>query len=398
MIPFVNSNFFKNLVEAYIPANDNLFKPICSNVSTQNVFTTTNVFGEIFYSSEGPTIVISFFIYCFTPHIASYVMYLIIQLYRRYDRGFTNDKRRTKQVLQEDYNEVYLGPEFLIEREYSMVLTILFTVLMYSPAFPIILVFGTMGLMIKYWVDKIMVLRFCRAPPNMDEKLANLVRSIGPYSLVVHLIMAILVYGNAFISPPFSFNDQTNLSDFIYSNSGSTLTILSGSDAHYSWSINWQFLSSLESFFQPHLAFQLVVFALLIGVMFIFELIWKPVMSIMRLCLQDRINKEFISEKNNVNFLDGLATEYVAEKYILALRTKLPDKMQPQKEEVFARIMRIYQNEYEIRHKVTKDKTKFFNGAPFYSIEFDAKYKSKLGTEFVPEIIYVDTPQMVNFT
>jgi hypothetical protein len=46
--------------------------------------------------------------------------------------------RRTKQVMQEDYESIYMGPEFLIEVRYSQIMTFFFITMIYSAGMPVL--------------------------------------------------------------------------------------------------------------------------------------------------------------------------------------------------------------------------------------------------------------------
>lgn len=71
------------------------------------------------YRFIGSTISFTMFINIFTPHIGGLVGVLISGLKQCLDQGCCCNSKRTKKVLQEDYEELYTGPEFLIEVRYS---------------------------------------------------------------------------------------------------------------------------------------------------------------------------------------------------------------------------------------------------------------------------------------
>jgi hypothetical protein len=55
----------------------------------------------------------------FTPHLASLFNWLYHQAKAFYDRGFTCNRRITRKLIQEDYEEVYTGQQFLLEFRYA---------------------------------------------------------------------------------------------------------------------------------------------------------------------------------------------------------------------------------------------------------------------------------------
>ena len=80
---------------------------------------------------------------------------LIAGLRRCFDRGCTMDMRRTKQKKQVLWENLYIGPEFLIEFRYSQILTITFVCLFYSAGIPVLFISSFLNLLCLYWVDKI---------------------------------------------------------------------------------------------------------------------------------------------------------------------------------------------------------------------------------------------------
>lgn len=71
------------------------------------------------YRNVGTTLTIAMIMNIITPHIAENMLFLWPKLRRCIDRGCTRDIRRTKQVLQEDYEEIYTGEEFQFEVRYA---------------------------------------------------------------------------------------------------------------------------------------------------------------------------------------------------------------------------------------------------------------------------------------
>jgi len=55
----------------------------------------------------------------FTPHIANGVGILLEKFNMCRDRGCSCSRKKTKQLLQEDYEDINTGSEFLLEFRYS---------------------------------------------------------------------------------------------------------------------------------------------------------------------------------------------------------------------------------------------------------------------------------------
>ena len=79
---------------------------------------------------------------------------MLISCKRCKDRGCTCDRRRTKQLLQTEYEDINTGTDFLLEYRYSSILTTIYMTMMYSAGIPLLYFFAFLNFFITYWVDK----------------------------------------------------------------------------------------------------------------------------------------------------------------------------------------------------------------------------------------------------
>jgi hypothetical protein len=70
------------------------------------------------------------------------------------DRGCSCNKKNTKQLLQEDYENINTGSEFELDDRYAQFLTTLFMLFMYSSGIPILYPIAFLSILITYWCDK----------------------------------------------------------------------------------------------------------------------------------------------------------------------------------------------------------------------------------------------------
>lgn len=89
-----------------------------------------------------------------TPHISNLLAGILASFWRCLDRGCRCDKRKTKKVIQEDYENLYKGPQFLLEFRYSQLITVVFVIMMYSTGIPMLYMIAVVNFFITYWVDK----------------------------------------------------------------------------------------------------------------------------------------------------------------------------------------------------------------------------------------------------
>ena len=145
-----------------------------------------NDFTVEWYRVVGSTISFTMLINIVSPHVGALIGMLKSGVVRCLDRGCSCDKRRTKELLQEDYENKYTGPEFLIEIRYSQIITSFFIMLMYSSGMPLLYPIGMFQMFMTYWVDKYLckhlmhdfsiVLRFYKKPPRYGIEMSDVVR------------------------------------------------------------------------------------------------------------------------------------------------------------------------------------------------------------------------------
>jgi hypothetical protein len=149
---------------------------------------------------------ITVFFCSITYQLTSLILYLAYHLYRWFDRGFTKDKRKTRQLIQIDYNNIHKGPMIPIDNSYSNLWTLIFIILMFCAGLPSLYLFGAGCFFLLYWVDKYLskdyflfkriALRFYCNPPRLDEKFAKKTQNLIPYAIMFHLAITILIYGS----------------------------------------------------------------------------------------------------------------------------------------------------------------------------------------------------------
>lgn len=106
------------------------------------------------YRVVGTTITLTMMLNIISPHIGAFAKIFLRSIVKCCDRSCTTDKRRTKKLLQSDYESLYIGPEFLIEVRYSQILTSIYIMMLYSSGMPLLYVVTMVQFFIMYWVDK----------------------------------------------------------------------------------------------------------------------------------------------------------------------------------------------------------------------------------------------------
>ncbi|TNV86581.1 hypothetical protein FGO68_gene17344 [Halteria grandinella] len=175
------------------------------------------------YRNVGVTLHFTMMLYIVSSPLISYGLMLPAGLLRWWDRGFQNkDLTKTRQVMQEDYEELYMGSEFPIEERYAKILNTFFVTMMLSPGMPTFYLIGFLDLMFLYWFDKIIVLRQCKTPPRYSQDLNKAAVNTMMYGVILHLPFAFLMYSYTEI-----FSDRQTmqeLADSLVSSKNSILT------------------------------------------------------------------------------------------------------------------------------------------------------------------------------
>mmetsp|Transcript_26725 Transcript_26725/g.27770 ORF Transcript_26725/g.27770 Transcript_26725/m.27770 type:complete len:1347 (+) Transcript_26725:6-4046(+) len=147
------------------------------------------------YASVGTTIAFTMFINIFTPHLSSWMFWMYFGCRRCCDSG-CGESSRTNRLTKNSYFTLYVGPEFRMDSRYSQILTFIFVVLVFAPGIPILYACLLLFLFMTYWLDKILLLRFYKTPPQYDIFLNKTFNYIISIAIFLHLCFAIWIFGN----------------------------------------------------------------------------------------------------------------------------------------------------------------------------------------------------------
>ena len=95
--------------------------------------------------------------------------------------------RRAK--TQQQMNELFEGPEFVLEERYPVFLNTLFVTLFYCGGIPILLPFAMLMVFFSYFVDKYMLMRVYKMP-MFDHSLAVMTAKLLPVAMTLHLCIS----------------------------------------------------------------------------------------------------------------------------------------------------------------------------------------------------------------
>lgn len=153
-------------------------------------------FSANWYADVGVQLTVTSLIAAVSPHLQPLATYFVLQPLSRLLAQRAAAAGRPTCVMQSDLNQLYVGPRFDVTERYPQLLNILFFAMTYSTGMPLMLLFALLFFSLSYLVDRFLLLRFYRRPPQRDERLQRTVNRILPYALLVHLAMAVWMLGS----------------------------------------------------------------------------------------------------------------------------------------------------------------------------------------------------------
>ncbi|CAI2368472.1 unnamed protein product [Moneuplotes crassus] len=151
------------------------------------------------YRQIGVSIILTMLFGIFSPHLANSMFWIAGAFFRWKDRYFTCNKKRTKQLFQADYEQMYMGPELLFEYRYSTMLTTVYVSLMFGTGMPILYSIAFFAFFMSYWVDKWTLLRIYQTPPRYDKDLNKTVREWINLAVILHFLFSFWMFSNSII-------------------------------------------------------------------------------------------------------------------------------------------------------------------------------------------------------
>ena len=70
------------------------------------------------------------------PHLFTISQSLFLWFLRCFDRNFSFNTKKTKRIIQSEYEDLYTGPKFILEVRYAQVLASIFLTITFSSGIP----------------------------------------------------------------------------------------------------------------------------------------------------------------------------------------------------------------------------------------------------------------------
>ena len=146
--------------------------------------------GTGWYMYTGGMIAKNLVIEMFAPHITPLLFIIFYKGRLLYDRGCTCNKKRSKQLDQEQYEHYNMGPDFILDMRLAQIIALTWTTLMYSSGIPLLYLEAALCFGIMYWVDKFLIFRFYRTPKNFGQTTIDYTTLLLKASVIVHFWFA----------------------------------------------------------------------------------------------------------------------------------------------------------------------------------------------------------------
>ena len=142
----------------------------------------------------------------FSPHVSKIAVPLLKCFSRCLDRGCKlsykpdhtkgESELRTKKVLQQDVESLYIGEEIASFYVYAQFFTTLWSVLTYSSGLPVLYPVAFVNYLILYWVYKILLIKYYRKTVSFNQDLPNFSIYFFKVGIVFHIIMGAFIFTN----------------------------------------------------------------------------------------------------------------------------------------------------------------------------------------------------------
>lgn len=150
----------------------------------------TAEFNRFWYSSIATHLALLIVVQVILAQLFSMVTLFIVKPLRRLMKA----KHAESQVK---LNKLYQSPEFDVARRYSTLLSVSFVALSFSPAVPALVPLAALGLLLRYWFDKVALLRLLGKPSKDLVPLASLALAVVPWAAVCALAVGAWTFSAA---------------------------------------------------------------------------------------------------------------------------------------------------------------------------------------------------------
>jgi len=164
-----------------------------------------------FFMHCAPQLLALVFFQLLVPHFIPLALWVRAKVARAWDRGCTCNFDKSRHIIQSKYEALYIGPEFLLEQRLGQVVALVWVTFALMPAIPTLPMILVPVLLVMFWVDKVLVLRFYRTPQACNEDIILLTVRKFKWAFLWHGVMGAWMLSN----PSLLSSDPYNVSSHV---------------------------------------------------------------------------------------------------------------------------------------------------------------------------------------
>ena len=168
-------------------------------------------FDSNWYTNVGNSITIALLVNSIVPRFVAFGQEAGKYVQRHFLKNFA--------ITQKEMNDIFLGTQFDISKEYAETFMVISTAQIYGSGMPVMYLIASLAMVMKFSMDRWIVLRCCRQPTRLGPNLAKASINILTTGIILHLLFGMWIHSH-FVTQRI---DQT-----VTSVSGMTLDDVSG--------------------------------------------------------------------------------------------------------------------------------------------------------------------------
>lgn len=156
-------------------------------------------FNENWYLRIGTALFISQAVMVILPHFFTIFQAAGLCLVRCWDRRLSLNTKNTSCIIQSEYEDLYTGPEFILEVRYGQVLATIFVTVTFASGMPSLYALNFVIFFMHYWIDKWLLFNYYKRTPQFTHHLSKSVVDMLPYAIIIHLMFAFMTFSYPYI-------------------------------------------------------------------------------------------------------------------------------------------------------------------------------------------------------
>merc|ERR1712118_479480 len=98
-------------------------------------------------------------------------------------------------------NTVFTNPDFNLALRAAQTMNVIFLIIMYSAGMPILNLIGAGYCFFSFWIDKWVLLRYAKKPPQYNDMLVRKALKMMPYAVLLHMGIGCWTFANNLLFP-----------------------------------------------------------------------------------------------------------------------------------------------------------------------------------------------------